>query len=507
MSIPESFYVSVTSGVGGGATVAGRSLSTRIFTQNILAPAGGQVLEFTDANAVGSYFGTSSEEYKRAVYYFGWISKNITAPRLISFMRWTQVAVAPYIIGGTAGTLLEFQAITNGSITITIGADTAALTGLDFSVAANFNDVATILQDALRTQVGLMWTSATVAYLSAVNEFVITGGDTSTTAAISVSVPSVGFDISTVFNFYNTLLHPRGAIWSYGQGEQTPADVFLQTVTASTNFGSYLYLPVLSSANMVAVATLSAAQKDLYMLLMPVSFANAPSYSALVLNIAGVALTISPLAAEYPEIFPGMIEAATNYEAPNSTQNYMYQQSALTPSVKTGADAIALDAIGVNYYGETQSNGQKISFYQRGRLSGAGVSTNITDMNTFANEAWLQSASKQAFMSVFLSLSKVSANKYGRGQALATIQSVVDLALNNGTISVGGEINSTQKLFITQITDDPQAWQQVQNLGYWLNVVIVPYTVGPVTEYKAVYTLIYKKDDIVRKIEGTHVLI
>ena len=87
MPIPISNYVAITSGIGGGAVVGQRNLGALIITGNTLCPTG-TILTFTSAAAVGTYFGTSSEEYKRAVFYFGWVSKSISSPTQISFWFW-----------------------------------------------------------------------------------------------------------------------------------------------------------------------------------------------------------------------------------------------------------------------------------------------------------------------------------------------------------------------------------------------------------------------------------
>ena len=61
---------------------------------------------------------------------------------------------------------------------------------------------------------------------------------------------------------------------------------------------------------------------------------------------------------------------------------------------------------------------------------------------------------------------------------------------------------------IGQLTGDENAWQQVARIGYWLDCVLQSYvTTDSRTEWKAVYTLIYSKDDAIRKVEGSHVLI
>ncbi|OWK47565.1 hypothetical protein FRUB_01264 [Fimbriiglobus ruber] len=53
---------------------------------------------------MGTYFGTGSEEYARAEFYFGWVSKNITAPQQISFWFWNDDVATADLIYGASGT-------------------------------------------------------------------------------------------------------------------------------------------------------------------------------------------------------------------------------------------------------------------------------------------------------------------------------------------------------------------------------------------------------------------
>jgi hypothetical protein len=184
----------------------------------------------------------------------------------------------------------------------------------------------------------------------------------------------------------------------------------------------------------------------------------------------------------------------------------MFQIFNVSPGVTNTTDSDTYDALRVNYYGRTQTAGQFLEFYQRGVLMGLAV--NPVDMNVYANEQWLKDAAGAAIMELLLALAKVSANTKGRIQLMSQIQAVVDEALFNGTISVGKPFSNTQKLYISEITGDPEAWRQVQGIGYWLDCVMESYvTEDSRTEWKAVYTLVYSKDDIVRKVEGSHVLI
>ena len=84
MSISMSKYVNITSGVGGNNNVATRQLSGCVFTPNPmvdpLIP-----LFFHSSADVGLYFGTLSEEYTRAVKYFGYVSPAIRNPSTLMF--------------------------------------------------------------------------------------------------------------------------------------------------------------------------------------------------------------------------------------------------------------------------------------------------------------------------------------------------------------------------------------------------------------------------------------
>lgn len=504
MSIPLKRYVNITSGVGAGASVSTRALIARIFTTNHLVPTDG-ILEFTSADDVGTYFGTTSEEYLRAAFYFGWTSKNITRPQKIAFARWTNLDVAPEIFGAVqTQAIATWNAITTGSFNLVIGGVSRAVTGINFSGAANLAAVAALIQTAVRAIVagGTQFTAATVVYNSTRGSFDFVGGATGA-ATITVTAGTSGTDIAGQLGW----LSPTATIFSAGATAQTITQLLTSSTDLSNSFGSFTFTTAaaLNQAQIVEAATWNDTQNIMFMYSVAVSAANAAAYSAALASIGGVGLTLAPLATEYPEMAPMMILAATNYAQPNSTQNYEFQQFSLTPSVLTETDANTYDGLRINYYGQTQTAGNTISFYQQGVLMGLAVDP--ADMNTYANEQWLKDAMSATIMTLLLALSKISANSTGRSQILNSIQSIIDLALFNGTISTGKPLTAAQKSYIVQITNDPRSYYQVATDGYWVDVVITPYTVLGVTKYKAVYTLVYSKDDVIRLVEGRDILI
>lgn len=502
MAIPISQYVDIVSSVGGSAGVPTRNLGGRFFTENALVPitSTNSYVEFSNANAVGEYFGTNSTEYLRAVFYFGWLSKSNNAADLISFARWANVAVGSTIYGVQATYLVsQFTSITTGDFTLTLGGFTHHLTGIDLSGAGSLSAVATDIQTAIRafSGGGTAWTSATVTYDATRGQFDLVSG---TTGADMISVAAgVTEDVAGPLGWLT------GAILSNGSAAQTINQVLTASAAQSNNFGSFAFIPTFTLSQVTEAATWNNAQNVEFMYSAPVSVANAAAWSAGLNTVGGCTLTLAPLTTEYPEQAPMMILAATDYNGVNTVQNYMFQQFNLTPSVTDLADSNTYNALGINYYGQTQQAGQLISFYQNGVMF--GLPTDPLDQNTYGNEIWLKGAFTSEILALLIALTQLPANKSGVARLTAILQSIINQAVTNGTISIGKTLTPIQQAYITNATNQPNAWQQVQNIGYWLNVSIQSYVVNGVTKFKAVYLLIYSKDDVIRLVQGQDVLI
>lgn len=502
MSIDISRYIRVTSGVGAGANLGIRQLNGLLVTANPLCPTG-TFLSFASAAEVGSVFGTTSEEYDRAAFYFGWVSKNVNAPQALDFWFWNEDADVPSRIYGkpNSAPLSSFTAISSGSFTLTLGGTTHTLTAINCTGAGSLSAVAGIIQTAIRayTSGGTPWTSATVAFDATRGSFNLTSGQAGDdVVAVAAAVSN---DLASRLGWLT------GAIFSNGQDAQTVPEMLAQLNDTNNNFGSFAFIPSLTTDEIVSAAEWNDSLPSNVQFLYSVrcTSGNAAALSSALRAIGGSTLTLAPLADEYPEMAPMMILSATNYASRNAVQNFMFQQFALTPSVTTDADANTYDALLVNYYGQTQSAGQDISFYQRGVMF--GLASDPSDQNTYCNEIWFKAACTARLITLLLALSRVSANSTGRAQILASLQEVIDVALFNGVISVGKPLNSTQKLYITNATGDETAWHQVQDVGYWVGCVIEPFVLNGVTQWRARYTVIYSKDDTIRRIEGTDILI
>lgn len=504
MAISINRYVDITSGVGASQQVQTRELIGRMFSNNQYIPTK-TLLEFNSLLEVGNYFGTDSVEYGRAAMYFNWISKNITQAQKLGFYRWVTSNQPPQIWGTRITTTLSaFQAIDDGSITLTLAGDAQVLDGLDFTAAATLQDVAIVIQVAVRAAVAnLQWTAATVTYRSDLGTFVFQGGNAASPATIDVGPGGVGTEIISLIGW------GAGAILSDGALAETVTEVLTESKAASTNFGSYLFVPLTLTLNQVIEsATWNDGQNVEFQYNTYVTPDNAEAWSAALIGFSGTVITLSPhysevapLTTEYPEQIPMIVLAATDYDARNSTQNYMFQNNFinLTPSVTSDASATFYDNLQINYWGRTQESGQLIDFYQRGVMCGGA--NDPTDINTYANEQWLKARASADLMNLLLAVNEVPANQRGVGMVMSTLQSVIDTALFNGTISPGKPLTNQQKVYIGIITGDPLAYAQVSNIGYWVNAIVNP------TNNQIDYIIVYSKDDVVRKIEGQHVLI
>lgn len=500
MTISFSRYVRIVSGVGASVGVRTRDLIARLFsTSSLISP--NAVLEFTDAAAVGEYFGTDSGEYARASSYFAYVSPTIGTPRRISFARYAPSGTGARIYGGDHVSLATLQLATAGAFDLTFNGTTAAVSGVDLSGAASLTAVAALVQAAIRAVVGDNTSAALVTYDAVGQRFVFdTAFISDVTIGIEASASGVN-DLAAALGWTSA-----DAILTDGVLAQTPVAAFTRAENISNNFGSVLFLSTLTITDHATLASLNASRNVMYQYQVPTSAANAATWSAALIGFAGTGITLSPLAAEYPEVLPMAILASVDYSRRDSVVNFQFKQAGgLTPSVTTDAAADTYDALRVNYYGQTQTAGQKLAFYQRGVLcGGAGAAL---DMNVYGNEQWLKDHAGAGLMSLLLSTGRVPANASGRGQILAVLQDTINLALFNGTISVGKTLNADQKAFVTSRTGDPLAWLQLQSLGYWVDAQIVAEVVGGVTSYKAVYTLLYSKDDAIRFVDGIHALV
>lgn len=496
MPIKSTRYVEITSAVIGALSVAIQSLTGRRFTSNPLVPTDGIVTVLN--GGAQDYFGAETPEARFASQYFSYTSPApASKANNLQFAAYAPAGRTPTLFGApNTSTLAALQAVTTGSLSIQLGDAAVNLTGINLSTALTFADVASLLQTAVRTGVGPQYTTALVTYDSLTQEFKIVGSVVGAGAAI-VNVAPTGTDIAPLIN-----LNGVGSVQSPGAVAQSPLAAFIAAEQLTDSFGSASFQDSMTLEQAVDLATYVAAQNIKYQLYLSVSRADYETWSAALIGIPSVGLILNETANEYKESLPQAIMAATDYDRRNATINYMFRQSSLTGDVTDTAESIELDAARVNYYGTTASAGQRISFFQRGFLMGGA--TAAIDMNVHANEQWLKAFASSRFLSLQLSTNIITPDNDGRGKVLLILSEMVTKAKFNGTIQIGKPLDAVKQIAVTDLTGDPLAWHEVQNNGYWADVVMVEESPN---EWVAKYTLAYSKNDAVRKIEGSHNLV
>lgn len=529
MSIRFSKYVAINSVVGAAAQVPLRQWCARVFTTNPLVGPNA-ILQFDDAGDVGAFFGTASEEYARAVVYFTYESPLGTAPTAIQFARWVQ-ANQPATIYGEANTstLAALTAITAGKLSLTFGASRVDLTGISFSADATLTAVAATLQAALiaaaASAPNAELTGCSVTWNSTAQAFDFTANTTVTASETFRVVAPVGVtgatDVAAALGWYAS----QGALVNDAALLETRVAGFSRVTALNNNCGEFVYTDTsaLTLSDATAIALVNAALNVVFIFRVPVTPLTWSTWSAALIGIAGVGLEYEDIgvtgARQYLEMLPMSIHGAINYNARNGTVGFMYKQNgAITPSINDNPGTVqsdALDAARVNYYGVTMTGGQSISFYQTGVLCGGATSP--VDSTVFANEQWFKDMCGANLLNLQLAVGQIPANKRGQtmcdvtlqGQPATTLSPAtgIELAVANGTILAESALTTAQQIYITQQTNSATAWQQVQNIGYWKGSNITSAAVNGVTKYTYNYTIIYRKDDVIKSIVGSHQLI
>ena len=540
MSIDIRKYVDITSGVGGAAAVSQRQLIARFVTKSQYLPLEtDKVFEASTTDDVLKKFNNdpNSQEYKRAVAYFSFVNKNIKKPKMISFVKWDTTTFYPSVFNGNS-VAKSVVAINDagdsvnkaGFIIQAAGGGAAVTVRADVSQTTTLALVASAFQTALRTAGSAQqcFATAVVSYNSATQRFTITGSGSNSgdTGLFTITAASTN-DVAQLMGFLDGDISATA-----GRVGDNLVQTMQRTSDISDNYGSFAVIDAMADWRSTATADQGNRPQDLaawnhalnnkYMFSWPVTGAITNTIDSAgttwydkFKGYSGLAVTLTQDMSPNPSLdqtdyqgqSPMEILAATDYESLNGTQSYMYYQFATRAALVKDNTYKDYDAKRVNYIGQTMTAGQKLEFYQDGVLMG-GLQA-ATDMNTYGNEMWLKDAILVNAMNLFMAMPKISANETGRGQLLTSLQDVVTRAKTNGTISVGKLLDVTQQAYITQITGQDKAWYQVQAMGYWLdaNIIKVNNPQSGLTRYQFNYTFIYSKDDIVRKVVGSDILI
>lgn len=456
MTISASQIVKVTPRVisAGGTDL---EITGLLLTTNPLTVFPG-VTSYTSAAAVGAYYGTESAEYNAAVKYFLGYNNSFRKPRRINFARMATSAVAGMLIGGTAGSISEMQAITAGGLTISIDGAETTVTSLDLSEATTQSDVAVALQGQLA--------GTSVQYNSNLNAFIITSGTTGDTSAISVATDGAQ-NLATVLG----LTADAGAVESKGSAALSPSALMASITNLNQNWVSFTTMDEQEDSVIEGFAEWASGTECEY-LYVPYTTqegdTNANAGTSLPKTLAennyeGVALVYGGL--DYALLFLS-IGACIDWDRNNGLVTYAFKsQSGLAASVVddgTAADCVTLN---VNFYGRYATRNDE--FLQT--YPGAMIGGQFGYVDAFIGNLWLRNALQVSIMNGLNSVGRVPYTEEGYTLIRAWCTDPINRALVNGAIDPGVELSESQRAqLMNEIGEDVS--DEIETNGYYLLV-------------------------------------
>lgn len=457
MTIPASTIVSVTPSVlsAGGNPLA---LNGLILSTNAELPVGPPV-SFPSALAVSNYFGANSLEAQMANVYFGGYINATQLPNALLFYRYANVALGAFLRGAlNTTTLTAIQAITAGSLTVTIDGSVKTSSTINLSTATSFANAAALITTALGLAGG-----AAVTYDTIQNAFVISSGTTGVTSTLTVATGTV----ATLLN----LTSAAGAVLSQGAAIQTPSTAMTAIVANTQNWVAFTtaFEPVLSDKESFATWTSQQGVRYLYVpydtdvtaTQTPGSYTGLGNY-LVTNNLGGTAPQWSdPNEAAF---VLGAI-AAIDFNRTNARITLAFKSSDSTITTVTDqTSASNLLANGFSYMGAYATANQQFTFLYNGQCSGA-----YKWIDSYINAVWFTNQCQLALVSLVTSIGSVPYNADGYALIKNALQDPVNQMLRFGGARAGVTLSSSQAAQV-----NAQAGVKIDNIlsarGWYLQV-------------------------------------
>lgn len=462
MAIPASQIVQVNPRLlqPGGVDLEFNGL---FLTRETSIPTDQLVLPFADPDGVGAYFGLESEEYRLASIYFLGYANSFIKPRALYFARRIDEAAPPFLRGGSLATdVAGIKAVAAGSLTLTLGADTATLSNLNFTTITAYSDAAGVIQTALRERDGDAWKTATVTYSSLFNAFTVTGG----VAGGEQSVSYASGDVADLLQ----LTLAGGAVTSRGSDALTETGNMEAILRITRNWVCFSTVWRAEREEMIAYAEWSNSKGVSYLYaLWDDDMKLLQPNNAATVGAALAELNVSAVCAEWkgPEYAAFLLGAAAaiDWNRRQGTITFAFKsQDGLAPNVDNGQDAVCLTAQGFNFMGNYATRNDEFIFHYPGQMYGRW-----RWIDTYLNAVWLNNALQVSIMNGFGQSPRVPYTESGYALIRSWLQDPVNRALNNGIIDPGVTLSESQKAQVNREAGADIAPSLTQN-GYFIQI-------------------------------------
>ena len=322
--------------------------------------------------------------------------------------------------GGATGSLVELQALTDVSFTINVDGVDVAVASADFSGAADFAGIATILQTNIpNTVVGYVEESAT---------FLITSDSVGVGSSIgfAVGAEAVPFGLTV----------DDGGILTEGSGVDTPAEALTKIDDVNnTDYGIVLDRQYRDSPEAIAVAAWCQARTKIFFNttndVLTLDMTDDTCVAAqLKASASGRTLTnYSSTPEQYPSASIAGRAFTVNFEGTNTTITLKFKlEPGITVEELTPSQLAALEDKNANAFMDVGG----VSMYSDSRMADGGW------FDTVHGTDWLQNRIQtDVFNLLYTSPTKIPYTDEGVNRVVNAVNGALAQGVNNGLIAPG----------------------------------------------------------------------
>jgi len=414
------------------------------------------VQPFTSAEAVGVFFGYSSNEYRAASRYFAGFDTASIRPSLLYFAQFNVEDVAAYCRGG-AITLEGLTALTTGTLTATV--DGAAVTSgtIDLTAVTTFDGALTIINAGFAGD--LVATFDTNA-----SAFVFTSTTTGATSTITFIAGTLSAGLK--------MTSQTGAVISQGADPLAANEFMDNLVLLNQNWITLTsiqqYTTTAEGSGRCAQFMAWAAAKERYVYVgWSTTIAAAIDFTTYADSLnAGFCMSHYGADSDIAAAFCGMV-AAINFDAENGTIVFANKyQSGLEPSIFDGTTFDELKAARVNFYARMGLDNSQENVY----IDGSMASGDWRWADSAINQIFFMSQLQKAQFYLLRAANKIPFNAYGATLTHSANLDPINQALTNGTIQSGITLSEAQKAEINSIVGTQYgaaAVAQLESIGWY----------------------------------------
>lgn len=449
-SIPASEIVTVLPSVlGAGGTAM--ALNAVIISDDVKFVA----KEYSNADAVGNDYGTTSDKYKFAQIYFNGFTGSTAKPSALFISKYSAVDSAAKLTGASlrSMSLDQLKAIT-GAISVTI--DGVLATGtVDLSAATSFSNAATLIATAL---------TAAVTFDTQLQSFVIASGTAGSTSSISFATGAAA-EALALTELTGAQLDNVTTIdtATTAMKRLTNYTLNLSTIVAETSIA-------LTDDVQKEIATWVSLQNHRYWFVKygeePTALIanNTTNFAGWIAenNVADVTCIYGTL--EHAALCAGYAASLNFSELNGRTTMDFRSVSTLAPSVTDVNDANALESNGYAYYGAFATANDRFIFLRNSIVSGE-----FKWVDAYLNQIYFNSQLQLAQITGLIANKSIPYNEVGKSKVRASAQDPINEMLNFGGIQTGVILSEQQKSIINNEAGVDAA-TIIFNRGYYLMI-------------------------------------